>query len=64
MRITQSAMSNARARLRDYFGDELLVKIGRRLEPTACALALAAPVREVLTRIDCTIAAEREFDPG
>ena len=64
MRITQSAMSNALARLRDYFGDELLVKVGRRLEPTARALALAAPVREVLTRVDWTIAAEREFAPG
>ena len=64
MRITQSAMSNALARLRDYFGDELLVKVGRRLEPTARALALAAPVREVLTRVDWTIAAERDFDPG
>ncbi len=64
MRITQSAMSNALARLRDYFGDELLVKVGRRLEPTARAQALATPVREVLTRVDWTIAAEREFDPG
>ena len=64
MRITQSAMSNALARLRDYFGDELLVKVGRRLEPTARAQALTAPVREVLTRVDWTIAAEREFDPG
>jgi DNA-binding transcriptional LysR family regulator len=64
MRITQSAMSNALARLRDYFGDELLVKVGRGLEPTARALALAAPVREVLTRVDGTIAAERDFDPA
>jgi DNA-binding transcriptional LysR family regulator len=64
MRITQSAMSNALARLRDYFGDELLVKVGRRLEPTARAQALVAPVREVLTRVDWTIAAERDFDPG
>ncbi len=64
MRITQSAMSNALARLRDYFGDELLVKVGRRLEPTPRALALASPVREVLTRVDWAIAAEREFAPG
>jgi LysR family nod box-dependent transcriptional activator len=63
LHITQSAMSNALARLRDYFGDELLVKVGRRLEPTARAQALAAPVREVLTRVDWTIAAERDFDP-
>ncbi len=42
MRITQSAMSNALSRLRDYFGDELLVKVGRRLEPTARARGAGA----------------------
>src|SRR5881398_3581498 len=64
MNMTQSAMSNALSRLRDYFGDELLVKVGRRLEPTVRAQALAAPVREVLTRVDWTIAAERDFNPA
>jgi DNA-binding transcriptional LysR family regulator len=31
MHITQSAMSNALARLRDYFADDLLVQVGRRM---------------------------------
>ena len=34
MNMTQSAMSNALLRLREYFGDDLLVKIGRRMELT------------------------------
>jgi DNA-binding transcriptional LysR family regulator len=34
MFISQSAMSNALARLRQYFDDELLVRVGRRMELT------------------------------
>ena len=64
MRMTQSAMSNALSRLRDYFGDDLLVKVGRRLEPTPRAEALREPVREVLTRVDWTIAAQPTFNPA
>jgi LysR family transcriptional regulator, nod-box dependent transcriptional activator len=63
MHMTQSAMSNALARLRAYFGDELLVKVGRRLELTPRAEALKEPVREVLTRVDWTIATQPKFDP-
>ena len=64
MRMTQSAMSNALSRLRDYFGDDLLVKVGRRLEPTPRAEALREPVREVLRRVDWTIAAQPTFNPA
>ena len=34
MNMTQSAMSNALLRLREYFDDNLLVKIGRQMELT------------------------------
>jgi len=47
MGLTQSAMSSALSRLRDYFGDELLIPVGRRMEPTALALSL----REAATNI-------------
>ena len=62
MHMTQSAMSNALTRLRDYFGDELLMKVGRRLEPTPRAEALKDAVRDVLVRVDWTIATQPQFD--
>ena len=60
--LSQSAMSNALGRLRDYFDDELLVQMGRRLELTPRAEVLREAVRDVLVRIDTSIAAQPEFD--
>jgi DNA-binding transcriptional LysR family regulator len=60
--LSQSAMSNALGRLRDYFEDELLVQVGRRLEPTPRAEMLREAVRDVLVRIDTSIAAQPQFD--
>ncbi|HEU0201717.1 MAG TPA: LysR family transcriptional regulator [Burkholderiaceae bacterium] len=64
LHLSQSAMSNALARLRDHFGDELLVQVGRRMELTPRAEALKEPVRDVLVRIDATISAQPLFDPS
>ncbi len=62
--ITQSAMSNALNRLRQYFDDPLLVQIGRRMELTPRAQALAGPVRDILVRIEAAVAAPTDFDPA
>jgi LysR family nod box-dependent transcriptional activator len=56
-------MSNALARLRDYFGDELLVRVGRRLEVTPRAELLREPVRDILVRVESSVIARPEFDP-
>lgn len=64
MHMSQSAMSNALARLRDYFSDELLVQVGRKLELTPRAEFLQDAVRDVLVRVDTTIAAQPAFDPA
>jgi LysR family transcriptional regulator, nod-box dependent transcriptional activator len=48
--LSQSAMSAALAQLRQYFGDPLLVRSGRKLVPTPFARDLHQPVREVLSR--------------
>jgi DNA-binding transcriptional LysR family regulator len=64
LNLSASAMSNALARLREYFDDELLVQIGRKMEVTPRAEALQEAVREVLLRIDSTIAAPPAFDPA
>jgi DNA-binding transcriptional LysR family regulator len=60
--LSQSAMSNALSRLRDYFEDELLVQVGRQMELTPRAEVLREAVRDVLVRIDTSIAAQPEFD--
>jgi DNA-binding transcriptional LysR family regulator len=61
--LSQPATSNALARLRMYFNDELLVSAGRQLLLTSRGKELVEPVREVLMRIDSTIAAQPQFDP-
>lgn len=62
MHLSQSAMSNALARLREYFDDALLVQVGRKFELTPRAQTLQEAVRDVLVRIDTSIAAQPEFD--
>jgi len=64
LHMSQPAMSNALGRLRDYFDDPLLVQVGRKMEPTPRAEALKDAVRDVLVRIDTTIAAQPRFDPA
>jgi len=62
--VSQSAMSGILARLRDYFGDPLIVPMGRKMELTPLAESLVEPVNDVLLRIEATIATRPEFDPG
>jgi DNA-binding transcriptional LysR family regulator len=64
LNLSQSAMSSSLSRLREYFGDELLIAVGRRMEPTALALSLAPSVREILQRIRVTIQTRPTFDPA
>jgi len=64
LHLSQSAMSNALARLRDYFDDELLVQVGRKLELTPRAETLRESVRDVLVRVDSAILAQPRFDPA
>lgn len=64
LHLSQSAVSAALGRLRDYFGDELLVQAGRRMVPTAVGAELANPVRKILLEIQATIATRPAFDPA
>lgn len=63
LHLSPSATSDALARLRDYFNDELLVQVGRKMEPTPRAQSLHPAVRDVLVRVDSTITAQPRFDP-
>ncbi len=62
--LSQSATSSALGRLRDYFGDELLVIKGRQMILTARAEELVEPVRAVLDQIRSTISIAPPFDPA
>ena len=61
--LSQSATSSALGRLREYFGDDLLVQKGRRMVLTTRGAELVSPVRDVLQQIRTTIAQVPEFDP-
>lgn len=63
LHLSPSAVSSALTRLREYFDDELLVQIGRKMEITPRAASLHEAVRDVLLRIDSTIAIQPAFDP-
>lgn len=54
--LTQPAVSNALRRLREALGDDLLVRKGRGLEPTARGLELWPAVREALQRLQASLA--------
>jgi len=61
--LTQPAVSNALRRLRETIGDDLLVRKGRGLEPTARALALWPSVRAALQGLQASLAPST-FDPA
>jgi len=62
--LSQSAMSNALARLRATFGDDLLVRTPRGMEPTARGLELADHVRQVLRQVERVLTPDASFDPA
>jgi LysR family transcriptional regulator, nod-box dependent transcriptional activator len=59
--LSQPAMSAAR--LREIFGDPLLVRVGRELALTRNAEELIVPLREALDRIEMTLRQKVRFDP-
>ena len=63
LNLSQSAVSGALARLREYFKDDLLVLNGRSMALTPRAEKLVAPVQSVLEQIRDTIMVAEPFDP-
>jgi DNA-binding transcriptional LysR family regulator len=59
----QSSMSHALARLRDHFGDPLLVRAGRDLVLTERARALVQPVEAAVREVERVFAPADPFDP-
>ncbi|MBA2933494.1 LysR family transcriptional regulator [Sphingomonas sp. CGMCC 1.13654] len=62
--VSQPAMSAALSRLRAYFDDQLLTKVGAGLELTPRAQELSGEVRDVIFRIRSTLRTEPTFDPS
>ncbi len=62
--LSQPAMSAALSRLREYFGDDLLVLQGKRMFPTAYAESLLPMVQETLRQVDALITTSTAFDPA
>ena len=62
--VSQPAMSAALQKLREYFNDQLLVRVGRDMELTPRGLSLVEPVREALLRIQATLGTQPSFDPA
>lgn len=60
--VSQPAMSAALQKLRDYFNDSLLIRIGREMELTPRGLSLIEPVREALLSIQVTLGTQPTFD--
>jgi DNA-binding transcriptional LysR family regulator len=63
LHLSQSAISHAIARLREALQDELFVRTAKGMEPTARALAMAAPLRDALRSIQDTLGVQ-PFDPA
>jgi DNA-binding transcriptional LysR family regulator len=61
--LSQPAMSNALARLRQIFDDPLFVRTPRGMRPTPFAQQLAQPVREALRLIQTALQQHAGFEP-
>lgn len=61
--MSQPAVSNALARLRDVFKDKLFVKTSQGMQPTALAQLLAEPVRQALDLFNLSLCSV-EYDPA
>ena len=62
--MTQSALSHALKRLRVVFGDALLRRGPRGMEPTERALSLHEPVKAVLAEIHSLVSTRIVFNPA
>jgi len=62
--MSPSALSHALARLRSSLSDELFVRVGNEMRPTANAERLVRPVSEALELLTQGLTQTRSFDPA
>jgi DNA-binding transcriptional LysR family regulator len=63
LHLSQPAVSAQLSRLRDVFGDPLLVPAQRGMTPTAKAVELLGPLRQALDSVRATVAPQ-DFEPA
>jgi DNA-binding transcriptional LysR family regulator len=64
LNVTQSAVSNALSRLRQLFGDPLVVRGAGGLVPTPRAEKLAPLIDSALSQLRAAVTSDPEFDPA
>jgi DNA-binding transcriptional LysR family regulator len=64
LKVTQSAVSNALARLRRSTGDELFVRTPEGMQPTPFAERMAEPVAAALAHLEDAFKPAQDFDPA
>ena len=64
LHLTQPAVSNALAELREHFGDALLIRRGRGLALTPFAEGLLGPLQAALAQMRSVVVARPDMDPA
>ena len=64
LKVGQPAMSHSLSVLRTLFQDELFIRVGTRMQPTARATAIAPAIEAALLSLQQTIYAPAAFDPA
>ncbi|MBP0619834.1 LysR family transcriptional regulator [Cupriavidus consociatus] len=64
LHFSQPSVSVHLAKLRDYFGDPLLLPGPRGMRPTAKAESLREPLREALAALEHAVSPDTPFDPA
>lgn len=64
LKIQQPAMSHSLSTLRVLLQDELFIRVGQVMQPTARARSLAVPVRKALRQAQLALTGGEEFDPA
>lgn len=62
--LSQSAISNSIAQLRQVFGDPLFTRVKNEMVPTPRALALATPIRAALAQLRAAVVPAETFTPA
>jgi DNA-binding transcriptional LysR family regulator len=62
--LSQSAVSNALARLRRAFGDELFVRTASGMQPTPLAAQMAEPIGVAMAQVSLALNQRSRFDPA
>lgn len=61
--LTQSAMSHALRRLREFYEDPLFIRVGDVMKPTPFAEEVSESVLEIVAKVQLNLLAQARFDP-